>query len=347
MDYGWVRDSWLGEAYCLTFVRGLEEREVLRRFGGDLATLEPRTLEEVDDRQQSLYGGYAAVLSVARVSEWAVAVEMNGFQGIRPEVIRALSARTTAVSVFRSVNMDSTLAYAVDGELLTYFQDMVSGPEGSRPDALVPHLRDIGLDPGMSPSDVDARTDELALALVDRLTGVHLTPDALVGALPSADFVPFLEEPYPLEWEHLALPDSELALAVQRACPAQQRAAAVSEARRQAELAGVAPEPLVAQALSAAERGEPSAVTNESPLGRMIRRWNVEARTAEYQQIGDERADPGPARAAAATYLAGRTVQAAVLADPRHAAEEVLRQVAWPVLMPPERRDELLRMLRG
>ena len=48
-DYAWFNDHWLGEAFCITLVRGLGEAEVLRRFGAEDSPPARLTLAEVGE----------------------------------------------------------------------------------------------------------------------------------------------------------------------------------------------------------------------------------------------------------------------------------------------------------
>jgi uncharacterized protein DUF6461 len=147
-DYAWFQDHWLHEAFCITLVRGLDEREVLGRFGGERSR--PRTLTAVaaGELSGSFQAGYPQIVLVTKADGWAVAVEDNGWEGSRPEVLRALSGGTQAVSVYRNVNALGYFSDAVDGQLRVQFEPLFPQRRwGSRPDLLLPQLRAVGLDP--------------------------------------------------------------------------------------------------------------------------------------------------------------------------------------------------------
>src|SRR5579883_2334824 len=94
--------SWLHknrQAYCVTFAQGIEETELLRRFGGNLSHArrisfdEWKTIEELQV--------FGEVIQVGWCEGWAFVYEDNGFRGTLTEVLRPLSAGTRVVSIFR------------------------------------------------------------------------------------------------------------------------------------------------------------------------------------------------------------------------------------------------------
>lgn len=114
--------SWLRkhrEAYCATFAQGLDETELLLRFGGDLSQAQwiPMNSWEVIEELQVL----GEVIQVGQCNGWAFAYEDNGFNGTRPEILRSVSAQTVAVSVFRNVNAVARFCYAEDGITIANF----------------------------------------------------------------------------------------------------------------------------------------------------------------------------------------------------------------------------------
>ncbi|MDX3101711.1 hypothetical protein PW035_12790 [Nonomuraea angiospora] len=132
-------------------------------------------------------------------------------------------------------------------------------------------MRELGLEP--EPEEefpFVPRSVPAALALASRISGVLFTPALLDGPLLGGvitDAVP--DDPRegdPLARHALRAFNQELAEAIDNASPGLQRRAAVAEARRQCELAGVADHPVLAAALASAERGEPSPVGHDSPL---------------------------------------------------------------------------------
>mgnify|MGYP002402604232 CR=1 FL=1 len=114
--------SWLRshrEAYCVTFAQGLDEAELLRRFGGDLS--QARSIRSDDWETVEELQLFGEVVQVGWCNGWAFAYEDNGFRGTFPEVLRSVSARTVAVSVFRNVNAVTRFCYAEDGTIIADF----------------------------------------------------------------------------------------------------------------------------------------------------------------------------------------------------------------------------------
>jgi Family of unknown function (DUF6461) len=275
-DYAWLEDHWLREAFCITLVLGLDEVEVLRRLGGEHSQPRPLTAGEAGELSGSFHAGYPQIVLVARAGSWAVAVEDNGWEGSRPEVLRALSAGTQAVSVYRNVNALGYFSDAVDGEVLVRFELLFPQRRwGSRPDLLLPQMRAVGLDPDWQEPPY-GEVDTAALALAERVTGVRLDPRMLEGPLPAAEITPLLDDPpasFLLDRE-----DVELAAAVDQAAPDLLRRAAATAARQAVQLARLDHDPVVMEALAAAEAGQARQVDDRSPLGWRIRTWAVEAR---------------------------------------------------------------------
>jgi len=98
--YLWVaRDSTYEAAGCLTLVSGLEIERALTAVGADLS------------RQSGTSTGFAAegmaaisAVSVLGEDAAVVLVEENGYEGSRPEVLKALSKKGAAASAFWNVN---------------------------------------------------------------------------------------------------------------------------------------------------------------------------------------------------------------------------------------------------
>jgi Family of unknown function (DUF6461) len=338
-DYAWFEDHWLREAFCFTLVRGLDEPELLARFGGERGRPQTMTLAEAAELSMSFHAGYPQFVLATRRGGWTVAVEDNGWEGSRPEVLRAVSAGTRAVSVYMNVNALGHVSLAEDGGLLVQFEPLF--PErrsGARPDLLVDQMRAVGLDPdGASP--LIGGADLAALALAERVTGVRLDPELLEGPMTGVEIFPLLEDP-PVSFD----------------------------------LAGQ--DPVVAEALAAGEAGRARPVDDRSPLGWRIRTWDVESNVAA-RVLNDPSAsldaqlreaqllraagrtpdrplkDPSPwlgqaGLALVVRWRAGLAARAALLADPRTAAYATLEQLRvlagdrWPAL-----RAEALAVLSG
>src|SRR6266536_1885952 len=145
-DYAWLKDDdWV---FCFSLVRGLDQVEVLRRFGGERNQPRTLTLGEAGHLSGSFHAGYPQLILVTKAGGWSVAVEDNGWEGTRPEVLRALSRGTRAVSVHSTVGALGHFNYAVDGEVLVSFELLFPHRRwGSQPDLLLPQVRAVGLDP--------------------------------------------------------------------------------------------------------------------------------------------------------------------------------------------------------
>ncbi|WP_088289365.1 DUF6461 domain-containing protein [Kineosporia sp. A_224] len=99
-----------------------------------------------------------------------VLLEVNGFEGSRPEVLTALSRGAEVVSLFRGVH-SSRLSYAVDGRLLVTLDPAEPHVRhGERPDALGDDLDELLS--GALP--LEGGAEMLALDVVRRRTGVAL-----------------------------------------------------------------------------------------------------------------------------------------------------------------------------
>ncbi|WP_061293766.1 DUF6461 domain-containing protein [Herbidospora cretacea] len=183
-DYAWQdRPGPLDPIYTLTFVHGLTENEVLRRFGVAPQDVRPFTEEDVYENLEQT-NGLGDVVLVAGLGEWAVAVELRGWQGTDPDLLRALSRDGgQAIAVGRHDYAHDQFSYAVDGRLVTSFDPAFPHQrQGTDPDRLNRHLRDLGIDP--SAGDQIENALPAALALASRISGVVLHPARLREPLP-------------------------------------------------------------------------------------------------------------------------------------------------------------------
>ncbi|MFG1755315.1 DUF6461 domain-containing protein [Streptosporangium sandarakinum] len=281
-DYAW-EDGWPMEIYTVTFVRGLDERETLRRFGVVDGNIHPMDDEEVMERVLETDGCRDTVM-VTRAGDWTIAYEYDGWEGTRPETLRELTRDGgEAVSVMRhNYAASHDFQHAADGRIRTAFRPQTPQERwGSHPDALNEDMRELGLEPEPDkefqylPDSVPA-----ALALAGRISGVLFTPELLGGSLLGGvitDRAP--DDPRkgdPFARHALRIVNRKLAEAIDDASPDLQRRAAVAEARRQCGVAGVAGHPVLAAALASAERGETTPVGHGSPLAGLIRGYESE-----------------------------------------------------------------------
>jgi hypothetical protein len=177
-DYAWLDSTWLTIGFCVTYARGLSEREALLRFGADETTLGPMTAEEAIEIDLEHGGGGCFVALAQTVGDWAVVLEPNGWLG---QELEAKSAGTTAVSVYLGGHGVTGFTYARDGEHLTSFEPLFPDHRsGSQPDLVAPHLLAVGLDESLGEERYGTIT-EGSLALAERLSGVRLTAAMLDG----------------------------------------------------------------------------------------------------------------------------------------------------------------------
>ncbi|MFY1692211.1 DUF6461 domain-containing protein [Plantactinospora sp. WMMB782] len=344
-EYDWLDDTNLREAFCLTFVRDRDESAVLRRFGADPASL--RSLAGAD---QATPSPLTPLVLAGRLDGWVFVLEENGYQGSRIEVLRAVSGGTEALSVYTNVNGNRRFAHAVHGVLRTGFDP--GSPVrrwGEAPDALVPLMRRVGLpdrgDPGWSSAGLEA-----ALRLADLVTGVHLDADRLAGPLTTGQLVPLLSDPPELPtW--MLRDDQELLTAITTAPPDLLRRVVAAEARRRAVEAGIAIEPVLADALAELDRPERRTVPDDSPLGLLLRELACQSELAGTSLALPTlrgRMTDAERQQAFQRHSAGLAVQAALFPDQVRAAYQVLGWVA-PARDPARvaHRARLLAELRG
>ncbi|WP_157570564.1 DUF6461 domain-containing protein [Microtetraspora malaysiensis] len=182
-DVAWLaEDDELGDLWCLTFVRGVSEVEALLRLGADQESIRPLTYDKLIDA-----GLFPETVLAGRVGDWTVLIEESGWACTEADKAQVLSAGTVAVAVLRHDYASDDFVYAVDGELVTYFNPKI--PEwrhGSDPDRLNDLMREAGLDPdGVPGTGAEAPSVSGALLLAARLTGAVLPPESIRGPLMS------------------------------------------------------------------------------------------------------------------------------------------------------------------
>ena len=168
--YAWVDDERLPAA-CFTAVIGIEADEVVRRFGGDLDTERAVTFEEAFNPYPE-----AQYLVFDRLGEGALVGENNGWEGSRAEVAQLVSQGGRMASVYWSVNADMSFLYAVEGNVVAWFDPLLIEQlwMGSDPDSVAEVGRDLSF--GIE----GARRD--SFVLLERLTSVSVEPSWLEEA---------------------------------------------------------------------------------------------------------------------------------------------------------------------
>ncbi|MEV0145727.1 MULTISPECIES: DUF6461 domain-containing protein [unclassified Nonomuraea] len=196
-------DDLFDEIFCVSFLRGLEPAEVLRRFaepearqGTPQGPLQGRemSLDEYGHRAFAFgdrYGGSrgGGHVGVVQAGDWCVALELLGWEAARGDTRARLSSGCEVVAVLRHDYANHHVAYALDGETVTcfnpYMPDMRSG---SDPDRLNGLMREVGLplEPttgGEDWNDLYATAIARSFHLAARISGVVPTPEMLRGPL--------------------------------------------------------------------------------------------------------------------------------------------------------------------
>src|SRR5262245_38757205 len=70
----------LGEIFCLTFIRGVDTAEALRRMGALPDTVAPRTWSDYGN-VHTFDNGYPEMAAALSLGEWTVVFEPDGFNG--------------------------------------------------------------------------------------------------------------------------------------------------------------------------------------------------------------------------------------------------------------------------
>jgi Family of unknown function (DUF6461) len=345
-------EDMLGEIYCLTFVRGVDEIEALLRMGGLEDTMSQRRLKDIWEEMRSYDAGYPGIAQAMSLGAWTVIIEPNGVQGAGVNLLNAVSRGTEAVSVLRHDYADDRFVYSVDGTLLTEFAPRGAAfRRGAEPDRLLPQIRAAGLD--LKEDDEEDGSGPLvhphvaALRLVGQITGP--LPDIPDGPLPSAHIEPWFSAAEPSAV--LRPGQEEFADALDAAPASLRRTIAVREVRHLAELLDVAHFPDVAEALTAAERGGKVDVPADSALGRRIRGWLADARRATASRnnyFERHRMTEDDRNAATRLWSLAEALRGALWSDSPEAAYAALR----PLAVGPDRADDasrraaILRVLR-
>ncbi|MFF4778164.1 DUF6461 domain-containing protein [Microtetraspora fusca] len=133
-DFDWLRDTTvLAHAWSLTFVRGVDEAEALRRLGAQQVDICLFTKEECP---------LPEAVRAWRSGDWTVIIEVADCSLVDPKVTDALSAQTEIIMIFEDVNGWSGFEYVIDGQLMTSFNPVAAHlREGDEPDRLVEEMR--------------------------------------------------------------------------------------------------------------------------------------------------------------------------------------------------------------
>lgn len=180
------REDLLGEIFCVSFFRGLEPAEVLRRFGTG------RTGQETTFHELRVKVWESVGVGNDYVGEWGVAVEPEGFQAVLAERLTRLFRGCEVAAVGRHDYAEDSFVYAVDGKIVTSFTPHLPGTRwGSDTDRINELMRETGLPPEKLDEEAwEATWDDMytnrishAFLLAAKITGVVFTPSILDGPL--------------------------------------------------------------------------------------------------------------------------------------------------------------------
>lgn len=301
--------------FCLSLVAradGVDLAEVARRFGADPAV--PVTGTATQREADELAGTvHLPVVRLGELGGWVFGLEHRpDGQGQRIEVLRRLSAGTTAV-VVDADGRHVRLRHAEDSDLIFGYDS--SDPDhrlGLEPDRHVPALTAARLLPFDQDRPAPHRPPaELAAGILDvaaAITGLPLTGslgEALAGRLRYARLLPLLADPVAVPYRWPVRVDPALVAKVAYAREEQLRPALVAQARRRMAATGLDTHPEVRSALAEAAAGPTRQADADSPLGLLLRRIDAAARTAPAADDPRHRHREGieAARAAAAKAL--------------------------------------------
>jgi hypothetical protein len=172
-SYAWLNDedaTILAQAGCVTLVTGATARHVLKAFGA-------RTDRTHTASEAFLLDGQPAAC-VVDVPGGVVAVEFNGYQGSRAEVLGPASRRGKAASIFWNVNYVVQFTCARRGRTLAMTDLSLPVDADELPRSLRPML-------SLTESD-DADLVAVGMAMVDRFTGLTALTRELVDGLSEA-----------------------------------------------------------------------------------------------------------------------------------------------------------------
>ena len=256
----------LWTALCWTVVepvtKPVDVDEVIRRLGGapDAGLERPVDLDDYDE-------GPDGAFYIGQAGSAVAILEINGYQGNRPEVLRVLSDGARVHSVFWNVNAYNTLRYAVYGTTLVSVEATYPYVrEGSDPDVLNPDLDDIfEARPDNEEPDGDWRSAMLATA--QRRTGVALDEEWLRRPHRYVILPQLPGDPHP----PIATFDTDLDAAYRLAAEPAQRTARVWLLRRLAGDFGLDGDPAIVAGIDAVAAGQavPSGRTLMDHIGRL------------------------------------------------------------------------------
>lgn len=198
----WIRDEFdLG--YCITFAWGVNEQELLRRFGGDPSHAWPIpfgqlfALQELEDEEYKWLEAHEfyskPIIQIGQCGDWAFAIESNGtIEGSRPEVLQAVSVDTVALSLtYISEKALAIFSYAEHGIVVATFDPLVDLPYGEDHSEILPSGDDpLRMLPLIQKVDVEDEDYEKIMYDLAEVIGVRLDREALTKPLLTGEIIP-------------------------------------------------------------------------------------------------------------------------------------------------------------
>jgi Family of unknown function (DUF6461) len=166
--YDWVEEV---DAVTITYVRGLDLRSVGNLLRFEWETERAATFAEAEWQQDFETAVFA--VQAEQVGPWLLLIEPNGYLSADPETLSALSDADVALSAYWNVNAQMRFAMFADGVQVRSFDPLLPdlGPMGQ------PLSEEAGLPFGIE----GERAEEAMLLLAERLTGVSVQQDWLLG----------------------------------------------------------------------------------------------------------------------------------------------------------------------
>ncbi len=263
----WVEDGTVSfaAAGCLTLVAGLSVTDALTRLGADLDKPRYGSAADVDSDGHRLI---SAVDPEAASPAGTVLIEDNGYEGAQPEVLRALSRKGRAASVFWNIEGMVMFSCARRGKLVCS-TELPEVPD-DLPRTLNTLIRQA--------DDDDVSLVAVGVAMAEKFTGLAL--DASPGVVDPQEWYPITNPILRLhataeEILGLGMPTRALVDAVQHADDAARRRLAMWAIRDALDKTGTPGDQLVGRLLTQFEQGESTSIAPE------LARRNAEIERAE------------------------------------------------------------------
>ncbi|MDP9866398.1 MULTISPECIES: DUF6461 domain-containing protein [Streptosporangium] len=186
-EFGWLaKHGPFCHVSCITFARSFSPREALMRLGADSSGIEEVTFEKHQERTMEYIDSdnmRTSYVGALEMKGWTVLIQLwTGSIGLNRLLLRSLSRSTEVVSIHRNVHATDYFVYAIDGEQVTCFDQLVPDTRwGSDPDRLVSKMREVGLSwegPGVG-APFPRPSFPRSFTLAKKITGFSFSEDIL------------------------------------------------------------------------------------------------------------------------------------------------------------------------